>query len=51
MVGAISLPVSLFPQINYPRIVVAIDAGERDPGQMAAQITRPLEIALRACPA
>jgi len=50
IVGALSLPVSLFPQINYPRIVVSIDAGERDPGQMAAQITRPLEIALRGVP-
>ncbi len=50
IVGAISLPVSLFPHVNYPRIVVSIDAGERDPGQMAAQITRPLEIALRGVP-
>ena len=48
--GAISLPVSLFPHIDYPRIVIAIDAGERDPGQMAVQITRPLEIALRGVP-
>jgi multidrug efflux pump subunit AcrB len=44
LASAISLPVGLFPQINYPRIVVSIDAGDRDPAQMAAQITRPLEI-------
>ncbi|MBX9884061.1 MAG: efflux RND transporter permease subunit [Novosphingobium sp.] len=44
------LPVSLFPPIDYPRVTVAIDAGERDPEQMAAQITRPMEIALRAVP-
>ena len=50
LASAISLPVGLFPQINYPRIVVSIDAGDRDPVQMAAQITRPLEIALRAVP-
>ena len=50
IVAAISLPVGLFPQINYPRIVVSIDAGERDPGQMAVQITRPLETALRTVP-
>ncbi|CDO38327.1 efflux RND transporter permease subunit [Novosphingobium sp. KN65.2] len=45
--GALSLPVSLFPQIDYPRVVVSIDAGERDPAQMEAEVTRPMEIALR----
>ena len=44
------LPVTLFPHIDYPRVVVAIDAGERDADQMAAEITRPVEIALRATP-
>jgi multidrug efflux pump subunit AcrB len=48
--GALRLPVSLFPQIDYPRVVVAIDAGERDPAQMEAEITRPIEIALRTVP-
>ena len=48
--GAIKMPVSLFPQINYPRVVVAIDAGERDAAQMEAEITRPVEIALRSVP-
>ena len=33
------LPVSLFPHIDYPRVVVAIEAGDRDAGQMAAAIT------------
>ncbi|MBK7249641.1 MAG: efflux RND transporter permease subunit [Gammaproteobacteria bacterium] len=44
------LPVGLFPQIDYPRVIVSIDAGDRDAAQMAAQITRPIEIALRAVP-
>lgn len=48
--GALRLPVSLFPQIDYPRVVVAIDAGERDAAQMEAEITRPVEIALRSVP-
>ena len=48
--GALKLPVSLFPQIDYPRVVVSIDAGERDPAQMEAAITRPMEIALRSVP-
>ena len=50
LVAATRLPVSLFPHIDYPRVVVSIDAGERDPEQMAAQITRPAEIALRSVP-
>lgn len=50
LAGALRLPVSLFPQTDYPRVVVAIDAGERDPAQMEAQITRPVEIALRKVP-
>lgn len=48
--GALRLPVSLFPQIDYPRVVVAVDAGERDAAQMEAEITRPVEIALRSVP-
>lgn len=47
VVAATRLPVSLFPQIDYPRVVVAIDAGQRDPAQMKAEVTRPIEIALR----
>ncbi len=50
LLAAFNLPVSLFPHIDYPRVVVAIDAGDRDADQMAAEITRPVEIALRAVP-
>lgn len=50
VVAAMRLPVGLFPRIDYPRITVAIDAGERDAPQMEAEITRPVEIALRAVP-
>ena len=48
--AATRLPVGLFPFISYPRVVVSIDAGERDAAQMAVEITRPIEIALRAVP-
>ncbi|MFA6116782.1 MAG: efflux RND transporter permease subunit [Sphingomonas sp.] len=50
LVAATRLPVTLFPHIDYPRVVVSIDAGERDAAQMAADITRPAEIALREIP-
>ena len=48
--AATQLPVSLFPHIDFPRVVVSIDAGERDATQMAAQITRPIETSLRTVP-
>ncbi len=50
LVSAVRLPVSLFPHIDYPRVVVSIDAGDRDAAQMAADITRPAEIEMRAIP-
>ena len=50
MFAATRMPVSLFPHIDFPRVVVSVDAGDRDAQQMAAQITRPIEIALRAVP-
>jgi multidrug efflux pump subunit AcrB len=44
------LPVSLFPHIDFPRVVVSVEAGDRDAAQMAAEITRPIEVALREVP-
>ncbi|HEV2530511.1 efflux RND transporter permease subunit [Phenylobacterium sp.] len=50
VVGAFVMPVSLFPTVFFPRIAVAIDAGDRPPDQMEAVITRPAEQAVRAIP-
>ena len=50
LVASTRLPVTLFPHIDYPRVVVSIDAGDRDAGQMAADITRPAEIEMRQIP-
>ena len=44
------LPVSLFPTISFPRISIAIEAGDRPADQMIAQVSRPAEEALRAIP-
>ena len=38
LVAATKLPVSLFPFISYPRVVVAIDAGDRDAANTALGI-------------
>lgn len=48
--AATHLPVALFPQIAFPRIVVSIDAGDRPADQMLAEVTIPSEEALRAIP-
>lgn len=47
---AVRLPVSLFPHIDFPRVVVAVDAGDRPADQMVNQVTRPVERALRTVP-
>ena len=47
---ALTLPVALFPSLSFPRIVVAVDAGNRDAAQMVRSITKPVEQALRSVP-
>jgi CzcA family heavy metal efflux pump len=48
--AATSLPVGLFPQVAFPRVQVSIDSGDRPADQMAQQVTRPVEEALRVIP-
>ncbi|MEK8090256.1 efflux RND transporter permease subunit [Thermithiobacillus plumbiphilus] len=48
--AAMKLPVSLFPTIDFPRIVVSVDAGDRPVNRMVLEVTQPLEQALRAVP-
>ena len=45
-----ALPVGLFPLIDFPRIVVSVDAGDRPVDRMVVEVTRPLEQALRSVP-
>ena len=49
-VAAIGLPVGLFPQVSFPRIVVDIKSGDRPADTTALLVTRPLEEAIRAVP-
>ena len=48
--AAKSLPVSLFPQVSFPRIRVDFDAGDRPAERMTVEVTNPAEVALRAVP-
>ncbi|MDY7523871.1 efflux RND transporter permease subunit [Sphingomonas sp. 10B4] len=50
LVAALSLPIGLFPQVSFPRVVVDLDAGSRPADQTALTVTRPVEEALRAIP-
>ncbi|MGH7245184.1 MAG: efflux RND transporter permease subunit [Phycisphaerales bacterium] len=48
--AAMRLPVTLFPQIDFPRISVAIDSGDRPAERMLTEVAIPVEESLRAVP-
>jgi multidrug efflux pump subunit AcrB len=48
--AAVSLPISLFPQTNFPRVRINIDTGSQPAAQMVQQVTQPVEQAVRAVP-
>lgn len=48
--AALNLPVSLFPTVDFPRVAVNLDAGDRPAEQMEMQVTRPVEDAVRRVP-
>ncbi len=50
VLAAFIMPVSLFPEVRFPRIAVTVDAGDRPADQTEAVITRPVEQAIRAIP-
>jgi CzcA family heavy metal efflux pump len=47
---ATTIPISVFPNTNFPRIVVGIDNGVMPIDQMQVTITRPVEEALNTVP-
>ncbi|GGA43294.1 efflux RND transporter permease subunit [Dyella nitratireducens] len=48
--SAIFMPVALFPNVQFPRIMLSLDAGDRPADQMAIAVTTPIETALRRVP-
>jgi CzcA family heavy metal efflux pump len=48
--AAFQLPVSLFPAVQFPRVQLSLDAGDRPASQMELQVTRPVELAVRSVP-
>jgi CzcA family heavy metal efflux pump len=47
---AITIPVSVFPTTNFPRILIAVDNGVMPIDQMMVTITRPIEEAVNNVP-
>ncbi|MGH8234422.1 MAG: efflux RND transporter permease subunit, partial [Rhodanobacteraceae bacterium] len=47
LVSLFRLPVSMFPNVSFPRVRVTIDAGDRPASQMAVAVTTPIEEAIR----
>src|SRR5947209_1929532 len=50
MYAASSMPSSVFPQTNFPRVTIMIDNGEMPSGEMMATITKPIEEAMKDIP-
>jgi len=48
--SSLHLPVALFPNVSFPRVLVSLDAGDRPAEQMAIEVTWPAEQAMRAIP-
>ena len=49
-VSSFSLPVSLFPRVDFPRVVINLDAGDRPAERMVVEVTLPIEEAVRSVP-
>src|SRR5271168_2528211 len=47
---ALSVPISVFPATNFPRILIAVDNGVMPIDQMEVTITRPIEEAVNSVP-
>jgi CzcA family heavy metal efflux pump len=50
LAASLKLPVALFPHVEFPRIVVSLDAGDRPAERMTVEVTMPVEEAVRSVP-
>ena len=50
LLAASKLPVALFPHVDFPRVVVSVEAGDRPADQMAIMVTRKIEQTVRSVP-
>ena len=50
LLAALRLPVGLFPQADFPRVVLTLDAGDRPADLMMLAVTQPAEEQVRRVP-
>src|SRR3954470_5694210 len=48
--AAWQLPIAVFPQTDFPRIVIIVDNGEAPAAQTLVSVTRPIEEAMNGVP-
>ncbi|OIQ86876.1 cobalt-zinc-cadmium resistance protein CzcA [mine drainage metagenome] len=48
--AAFRLPVTLFPNVDFPRVLVSLDAGDQPADLMMLTVTQPVEEAVRRVP-
>src|SRR5215467_5578316 len=48
--AAWQLPVAIFPETDFPRIVIIVDNGEAPASQTLVSVTRPIEEAMNGVP-
>lgn len=46
----LQMPVGLFPDITFPRVVILVDNGEQPTERMMVEVTKPIESAISAVP-
>jgi multidrug efflux pump subunit AcrB len=50
LIAMTRVPLSLFPQTNFPRIIIVVENGEVPAQQMMIMVTRPIEEAMAGMP-
>lgn len=50
ILSGLRLPVALLPHVDFPRVQVSLDAGDRPAERMVTEVTYPVEEALRSIP-
>src|SRR5436309_8433959 len=50
IVGITRVPMSLFPQTNFPRILIVVENGEMPAQQMLVSVTKPVEESMSGIP-
>jgi CzcA family heavy metal efflux pump len=50
IVAATRVPLSLFPQTDFPRVIIVVENGEMPAAQMLVTITKPVEEAMSGIP-